>query len=53
MAEKKPAKGPASAGKVGNPWRDSLGRFCSKGKDVDGKRHSKGTSKPKDPYWEI
>ena len=53
-AKKKPTRaGHYGPGFAGNPWRDGSGRFCSKSRDADGQPYSTGTSKPKDPYWDI
>ena len=51
---KKPTRaGHYGPGFAGNPRRDSSGRFSSKSRDADGNPYSTGTSKPKDPYWDI
>ena len=52
-AQKPTRAGHYGPGFAGNPWRDSSGRFCSKSRDADGQPYSTGTSKPKDPYWDI
>ena len=53
-AKKKPTRaGRYGPGHVGNPWRDSSGRFCSESRDADGQPYSTATSRPQDPYWDI